>query len=376
MDFTKIAFKGFFKNKRLKLYITSIALTFGMIISVIYSMYLLNNVLDEKINNNIVNRVIAIGRNNGFSNMDLKNIMTLDNVKVAYNRLSNVQVKLNNDNNILLSYVTIDEIPRVTYGTTFEVIDELQIILPSKTYDNEGKLKDNKNYVGKSISVIYEDLNLKAKVIGIYESKYGGGSAYINEYFKNELVSYNEKIIYNGSSYVVIDEYKNVDNVIKTVEEKYNCSAYIPDTSGKRDVQLYKIATIIEVSILILTVIFIYIVISIIVGNIISDEKTDIAILKAIGYKVKDLYTIIKYRIFSIMVISFIISCIIAMTLNRLIAFIIDYKLDIKLQSKFSLFIVTLVFFITCVYIISIVSIKLNNRKIKKINAIELLKET
>ena len=376
MDFTKIAFKGFFKNKRLKLYITSIALTFGMIISVIYSMYLLNNVLDEKINNNIVNRVIAIGRNNGFSNMDLKNIMTLDNVIVAYNRLSNVRVKLNNDNNILLSYVTIDEIPRVTYGTTFEMIDELQIILPSKTYDNKGKLKDNKNYVGKSISVIYEDLNLEAKVIGIYESKYGGGSAYINEYFKNELVSYNEKIIYNGSSYVVIDEYKNVDNVIKTVEEKYNCSTYIPDTSGKRDVQLYKIATIIEVSILILTVIFIYIVISIIIGNIISDEKTDIAILKAIGYKVKDLYTIIKYRIFSIMVISFIISCIIAMTLNRLIAFIIDYKLDIKLQSKISLFIVTLVFFITCVYIISIVSIKLNNRKIKKINAIELLKET
>ena len=233
MDFTKIAFKGFFKNKRLKLYIISIALTFGMIISVIYSMYLLNNVLDEKINNNIVNRVIAIGRNDGFSNIDLKNIMTLDNVKVAYNRLSNVQVKLDNDNNILLSYVTIDEIPKVTYGTTFEMIDELQIILPSKTYDNKGKLKDNKNYVGKSISIIYEDLNLEAKVIGIYESKYGGGSAYINEYFKNELINYNEKIMYNGSSYVVIDEYKNVDNVIKTIEEKYNCSAYIPDTSGK-----------------------------------------------------------------------------------------------------------------------------------------------
>ena len=65
-----------------------------------------------------------------------------------------------------------------------------------------------------------------------------------------------------------------------------------------------------------------------------------------------------------------------SMILNRLIAFIIDYKLDIKLQSKFSVFIVTLVFFIICVYIISIVSIKLNNRKIKKINAIELLKES
>lgn len=376
MDFIKIAFKGLFKNKRLTLYIISISLTFGIVISVIYSMYLLNNVLNEKINNNIVNRVIAIGREESFSKNNLEDIMSLKNVKFAYNGLSNVQVKLNDKQNVLLSYVYEEEIPEISKGTGIQNVEELQLILPSKMYNSQGKQINLESYVGKAIIIAYEDLRVEASVVGLYISKYGGGTAYINESLKNKLTEYNERVINKATSFVVIDQYKNVDNVIKTIEEEYNCRAYIPNTSGQRDIKLYNITKIITITILVLTIGFIYISISMIIGNIISDEKIDIAILKALGYKIRDIYIIMKYRVLAIIGISFEISCVLAIILNRIISYVIKYKLDISLQSTFGLFILLILYFIICVYLISIISVRLNNRKIKKINAIELLKET
>ena len=56
------AFKGFFKNKKLKIYIIAISITFGIIISAIYSLYLFNEVYSDKIKNNIKNRVLYAGK--------------------------------------------------------------------------------------------------------------------------------------------------------------------------------------------------------------------------------------------------------------------------------------------------------------------------
>lgn len=374
MDYIKLALKGFFKNKRLKIYIISISLTLGMAISVIYSMYLLNSVLSEKINNNIVNRVISISKEEEFSSEELDRITKITNAKFVYNRLKNVQVTFNDNQQLLLSYVYKEEIPDISKGMSIQNTQELQLVLPSKIY-NKGQLLDLENYVGKNIIFSYEDIIIEAKVVGTYTAKHGEAIAYINESLKNKLVEYNKRIIYKDALYVVVDEYKNVDNVIKTIKEEYNYTAYIPNTTGQRDIKLYNITKIITFALILFTVLFIYISISIIIGNIISDEKMDIAILKALGYKIKDIYIIMRYRILSVIGISFAISCIIAIILNNILGYIIKYKLDISLQSRFSLFILTLLFFTLCVYVISIISVRLNNRKIKKINTIDLLKE-
>ena len=45
------AFNSFLNNKKLKIYIISMSVTFGMIISIIYSLYAFNNTFSEKIQN-------------------------------------------------------------------------------------------------------------------------------------------------------------------------------------------------------------------------------------------------------------------------------------------------------------------------------------
>lgn len=374
MDYIKLALKGFFKNKRLIIYIVSISLTFGLAISVIYSMYLLNNVLSENINNNIVNRVISIGSEEAFLSEEINEIKKLTNVKSAYNRLDNLQVKVNDTLNMLLSYAYREEIPNINKGITIQDAQDFQLVVPSKIY-SQGELLDLEDYLGKNVIILYKGLEVEAKVVGTYIAKHGETITYINEALKNRLVEYDESIIYKNSLYVVVDEYKNVDNIIKIIKEKYNYTAYISNTTGQRDIKLYNITQIITFALILLTIVFIYIAISIIIGNIISDEKMDIAILKVLGYKVREIYIIMKYRVLSVIGISFGIACLIAIILNKVLFYIIEYKLDFALQSKFSLFALTLLFFILCVYVISIISVKLNNRKIKKINAIELLKE-
>lgn len=42
------AYKNFFKSKKMLLYIISISITFGLVISIVYCMTLLNDVLGEK----------------------------------------------------------------------------------------------------------------------------------------------------------------------------------------------------------------------------------------------------------------------------------------------------------------------------------------
>lgn len=82
-----------------------------------------------------------------------------------------------------------------------------------------------------------------------------------------------------------------------------------------------------------------------------------------------------KYRILAIIGISIAISVIIAILINQIINFILKYKLEIILKSDYGMFICILLLFTVFIYILSIISVKLNNKKIKKINTIDLLKE-
>ena len=61
------AYKNFFKRKKLILYIISISITFGFILSIVYCMTLLNDVLENKIKNNI------LLNNNGYENRNKNN---------------------------------------------------------------------------------------------------------------------------------------------------------------------------------------------------------------------------------------------------------------------------------------------------------------
>ena len=101
----------------------------------------------------------------------------------------------------------------------------------------------------------------------------------------------------------------------------------------------------------------------------------DIAIFKAIGYRVKDICKIITYRIFAIIGISSIFSLFIALIVNKVISFVLKYKLDIILKDNYYIFLGSFLVFVFLIFALSLLCIKINKRKIKKINTIELLKE-
>ena len=163
--------------------------------------------------------------------------------------------------------------------------------------------------------------------------------------------------------------------VIEKLRNDLGYSANLSNSSGQSDIKLYNLAYYLVIAILVLAVVFNYVSISIIISGIIHDETMDIAIFKAIGYKIKDIYKIMKYRILAIIGISIVISTFISIVINQVIKFILKYKLDITIKDNYSMFLVILLLFIIFIYILSVISVKINNSKIKKVNTIELLKE-
>lgn len=369
------AFKGFSQKKKIKIYIVAISITFGMIISVIYSMYQFNKIYSDKVKNNILNRVIGISvQEDENANEILEYVASLKNINVAYRR---VRASMSTDENINFSaqYVSKEEVPEVVNGNTFSNDEEIQVVIPNKMFDQESRgYTYLDSLVGKDITLTADELVINAKVVGVYQADDYETSAYINEAFKEALIEYNPEVEDNYAVYAVVNDYDNVDATLKILTDK-GYYADVFSKSGQRDVNLYNTAKAIIILILVFTVVFTYISISIIISGIIADEKMDIAIFKAIGYKIKDISKIIRYRVVAILGISILIGMIISFIGNKVITAVIKYKLDILLQNDFKTYGVLIIAFSLCIYVISVVAVKISSFRIKKINTIELLKE-
>lgn len=374
MNLISLSFKTFFRNNRLKFYIVSISITFGTIISIIYNLYLLNNIFSEKIKNNIVNRVVHVNKDIEIEEKDIKFIGNISQIETIYKKLIGFSMHVDDEFDFPTEYVSYQELPQVILGDTLNSNDEAQILLPEKVLDKDNNYVYYGNLVGKKINVSIEDFAIEAKVSGIYKTENYEITMYINDMFKSKLIEYNENIEKSDSAYIVIDSYIHVNDVIEYLKNN-GFSANLLNISGQSDIRLYNLASILIIVILVLTVMFNYISVSIMITSIINDEKTDIAILKAIGYNLKSISTILKNRIIAILGTSLLCSLIISFVLNKIINFIILYKLNVVLPSNFKVFLLLFFIFNLCIYIISVISIKINNKKIKKINTIQLLKE-
>ncbi len=373
MSLFEPSFMTFFKSKNLLLYVFSISIAFGLVIAVIYTMILLNNILSENIKNNIINRVIYVS-SDSFSDKQIEEIKELEHVETVYKNLAmETKCVIEEQYNLSPEYNLIEELPEISRGKVFDNNDEYQVILPQKIYNAGGNYIDLSIYLGELINIRINDIDAKARVVGIYEKTLG--IIYINEALKNYLVSINNNIESKDSFIVVADNYKNVDFLIEELRSEFDYGANLSNKSGQSDIKLYNLAYLLIVVVLIFSIIFNYVIVSIIISGFINDEKMDIAIFKAIGYKIKDIYKIVKYRILAVMGISFIISIFLAILASKIIKYILMYKLEIELVTSYQLFTLISLLFIILVYILSKLSVRLNIKKIKKINAIDLLKE-
>lgn len=369
-----LSYKNFFKNKKLKLYVISISITFGMIISIMYSLYNLNSVFSKKIKDNIINRVVFVNKKMALDEEDIKFIYNTSGVETVYKKMKNFSMKVDNEYDFTVEYASYKELPEVFIGDKLFADNEVQIILPYKALDRKGDYVYYENLVGNKVNVKVGNFNIEAKVSGVYMSENYETTMYINDLLRSKIIEYDSNMQENDSVYIVIDTYKHVNYVIKYLEDN-EYKANLLNVNGQSDIKLYNLASVLIVITLALTILFNYISVSIIISDMINDEKMYIAILKAIGYKIKDIYIIIKNRIFAILGISLFVSFIISSVFNKIIEMFVAYKLNIVLPSNLRIFLFLIFIFVLCVYIISVISININNRKIKKIKPIELLKE-
>lgn len=373
MNLVKISFDSFLKTRKNILYIVSITITLGFVIFLIYNLYFLNNIYAEKVKNNIVNRVILATKSN-ITDEDIKKINNIENIQDIYRKLNNFNMKLDDELNIPIKYCNELEIPKLVLGKEFDNNYEFEVILPKKTLDRSNNLISLENYYGQEVKLTLNDFEMNVYVIGIYDD-ISFNSMYINQNLKNKLLEYNPKLENNSALSIIVDNYKNVNGVIENLNNNYGYSAGLESNVGQSDIKMYNIASILIIIILSLVVIFTFVSIGIIIDGIISDERKDIAILKAIGYKRKHISTIIVYRVLAILTISFILGIILSLVFNCTIGKVIENKLEVNIELDFSVYCLVSLLLIIFIYFIALIATKINERKVKKISTIELLKE-
>ena len=263
MNLLKPSFNTFFKSKHLIINIVSISLIFGVIISIFYSMVLLNDLLEDRIKNNIINRVIHIS-SDYFLESDIEKLNNLENIEVAYRTVQiGRDVILDKNYTFTLGYCMPEEIKDISKGNLFDNTSNYQIIIPNYVYDSTGEKVDISKYLEKEVEISVNDINVLAKVVGIQDNN--STFIYINENLKNYLVSVDDKIEAKGYICAIVDDYRNVDIVIDKLRAEFEYGANLSDTRGLSDIKLYNMASFLVILVLILAVGFNYISASMIV---------------------------------------------------------------------------------------------------------------
>ena len=193
----------------------------------------------------------------------------------------------------------------------------------------------------------------------------------LNEISKQENIVNIENTDNKYSCLAIIDKYENVDSVMQGLRQSYSCNIY--DTSGLYDIKVYNIITTIILTFLILITIFVYLLIMLVVNSIIDGENKDIAILKAIGYTNKHILKIIFFRVVVTNIVSYFTAIILEGIMQKIVKSLLQkiLKTDIVINYDAK----SLLFIFIGVLLICAISSLINNKKIKKINAITLLKE-
>ena len=363
MTLLRPAFNGFFKMKKIVLYIASITITLSLVISFIYNLYLLNNTYADKIKNNSANRTLYVSKE-VISENDIEKLNKLENIDQVYRDLNSFSMNLESNITTRIEYSGNIEISNLKIGNNFNDEQIPQIILPSKMMTSSGAMISLDEYYNKTVTLKLDDFEVNAYVIGIYDN-INSYTTYINAYFKEKLIEYNSDIETKTILTVVVDNYNNVDEVINTLQNDYGYNANLRSTSGQADIKMYNMAMYMIYVIIVLVIIFTYISVGIIIDGIISDEKRDIAILKAIGYKKKYISKILLYRVFAIITLALIFGILTSFVLNIVVSNTIENRLNVVINQNYPIYCLITLALIIVVYLIVTISVKVNNKKLK-----------
>lgn len=377
MRLLKPSLTSFLRQKKLILYIISMVMTITALISIIYITYCINITYENKVKNNIVNRVLYVSKSDYVDlENDIKQISNISNIDYVYKTISPISVLINNQYSCTIKTGAKEEFPESIIGNILSINNssEVEVLLPDKILDSNNRIIYGKDYLEKNIDITYNTYKISAKVVGVYLDTKNQNILYMTQKSMENFTEYDMDLIKNNSYFAIVNDYENVDSVIEGLLQNGYISNLFNE-SGQADVKLYKTASIVITALIYIILIFNYILIGTIIANIVSDEKTDIALLKAIGYNIKDLSQIMLYRILIIICCSYCFGILLSLGLNKILNDIIINKFSLEIQYSFITYIKISLVFLIILFAISVVSVNINSRKIKNISAIDLLKD-
>lgn len=374
MRLLKPSLNSFLRNKKKYVYILSIVVMITILANILYIQYQINNIYCSKIENNIKNRILSISKNiNPNQEVDIPQISNINTIKEVYVPVQNIEVIMDEKYKINLQTIVEEEMPNVFKGKSISNMhkDIIEIIIPNKLETNEYKIEQLLNTY---VTLKYESMKISAKIVGIYNDSTNRGTAYISRADIIPFCEYNKNLIRENSYMAIIDNYKNVNNTIdKLTDMGYSANIY--DQSGQNEIRLYNMVSNVLKILIYLITIFIYVLVSVIINSMIVEEKNDIAIFKAIGYKNIDLLKIIIVRLIFVSIISYCISILISLGINCLINFILFKTFHEKVSFSILIHLKYTIMPLLIVLLINILSAYVNSKKIKNISIINLLKE-
>ncbi|MBO5477945.1 MAG: hypothetical protein J6A15_09370 [Clostridia bacterium] len=363
---------GFFYNKKVKIYFLFFSINIIVFSLLIYICLLIDSHYSYKIENNVSNRTLAVSSE---EEIDLDKILDIEHVKNAYYRFVTFGVDGNDGINLTINYKSVEELPTLKYGEQLSENDDCEkIILPEKIIGKERTIINLEELAGEKIKLSAGEIEFEALVSGVFENKNLSNMFYINSKLYNKLIEINNNVCNKRNAFLIVDEYKNVDTIMNMLENLgYNSNIY--DTTGKNDINIYQITVLIIKVLIGIALVSNLIIISIIIDSMLQDERQYIAILKAIGYRVKDIVKIIRNRTLLLIGISIIISYIISMGVSGIIVNLLNNVLSENIILNIKILLMIFAIFIIVLFFITYILIFIKRAKIKNISAIELLKE-
>lgn len=308
------------RDKHKYFFVTVVSLCSFITLIVITFYFNVTAFIDNSINKNPAFRTILVQltKDDDLTNINhITDIYSSNNAYFAdYSSLKNEKL----DGWVILSYGTLNNLPQAVYGKNIDVNSEDEVICPIDFYPDSGAqnfniksaniLKKN-DTLNKSFSIEYfsykkgkfeNGLPIKDKkftktfkIVGLYDNKPTlnyNNECFISAKVLKKITDINNPYLNNNSipgSYILVDNLTNVNYVKNELYKKGYTDISMKNTI---DFEMVKVLNIGAITVLVLVIIVIIILTIFYIKKKILNEKENLGILRALGFKKREVLKI------------------------------------------------------------------------------------
>lgn len=323
-----------------------------------------NKTIENNITNIISNREITIQieitEDQRFLNLHehIKTIKNVSHIKNAYPYFEEVDACISEKADSLNNYRfkirsgTYEHFPKVVSGEMFDLDDKNVALMPSALSIESGLHKGDAdapingcNYLGRELVLQIkskktgEKFEYKCIVVGLYKLDglfYRENAIFIplDDLYEILSIEYKQEKnqLFQTDNYLLIsayaDSYKNVGSVISELSAMPGYTVnYLKDE--RVNVSAFESLALTSSMAFYIILVLIFLIINVFLRNILMDRMYEIALYKAIGYKLKHIFWILYLEVNSLIAIAYTIGLLIALPTCNYVIFPI-------IQNKFS----------------------------------------